>query len=103
MNAINRVGQKVKCIGDERIWLLLVCPTLKVFPRLGETYTVAGFEHYQAFPAIHLREIAGLSCACLRISGVPWLISAFKPLDERETDISELRALLVPAPGKVPA
>jgi hypothetical protein len=103
MNPINRIGQKVRCVGDERVWLLFVCPTLKVFPRNGVTYTVAGFEEHQGLPCIHLREIAGLECACKSLSGVPWLIAAFRPLDERETDIGELRALLVDEPEKVPA
>jgi hypothetical protein len=36
---------------------------------------------------------------------VPWLLSAFRPLDERKTDIGELQSLLVPTttPAKVDA
>lgn len=96
MNPINRIGQKVCCVGDERVWFAFVCPSLKVYPKKGEVYTVAGFETYAGLPGIHLREIGGIECACNGLSGVPWLISAFRPLDERRTDISELQSLLAP-------
>lgn len=103
MNPINRVGQKVRCVGDERVWLIFVCPSLKQYPKQGEVYTVSGFETYAGLPAIHLREIGDLECACLRVSGAPWLLSAFKPLDERKTDIGELQSLLNPTPATVDA
>jgi hypothetical protein len=96
MNPINRVGQKVRCVGDERVWLFMVCPVLKSYPKRGEIYTVAGFGDVAGTgrPGIHLREIADLECACKQTSGVPWLLSAFRPLDERKTDIGEFQALL---------
>lgn len=105
MNPINRIGQKVRCVGDERVWLTMVCPSLKDYPRKGEVYTVTGFESYHGLAGIHLREVAPLECDCKRISGVPWLISAFRPLDERQTDISEFTSILDKAPtiDRVPA
>lgn len=104
MNPINRIGQKVVCTGDERIWLFFICPTLKDYPKRGEVYTVAGFETtYAGLPGIHLREVADLECACSGITGAPWLITAFRPLDERKTDISELQTLLDRVPEGVSA
>ena len=94
MNAIIRIGQKVICVVPDRFWTQQVCPSLKVIPRHGEVYTVTGFEDLHGVPCIHLREIAGLSCECGGISNAPWLIQAFRPVDERKTDISVLTEIL---------
>jgi hypothetical protein len=88
MNPINRIGQKVICVVPDRFWTQQVCPSLKVTPRKGEVYTVTGFEDLNGVPCIHLREIAGLSCECGGINNAPWLIAAFRPVNERKTDIS---------------
>jgi hypothetical protein len=104
MNAINRIGQKVICVGPEMIWRS-VCPTLEVLPVRGQVYTVTGFEEVDGLPAIHLREIEGFSCECGGFSNAPWLISAFRPVDERKTDISAFTELLntTKAPERVDA
>ena len=98
MNPINRIGQKVICVGDERVWFVYVCPTIVDFPKRGEVYTVAGFANVgdSTLPGIHLREVPPLECACKSIVGAAWLLSAFRPVDERKTDISEFNSLLTP-------
>lgn len=103
MNPINRIEQKVLCVGDERIWLAFVCPSLREYPKKGQVYTVTGFETYGGLPGIHLREVAPIACECMGVSGLPWLISAFRPLDERKTDIGELQSILNRQPEEVPA
>jgi hypothetical protein len=77
---------------------------VREYPKRGEVYTVTGFADTVAgLPGSHLREVADLKCACHGISNVPWLISAFRPLDERKTDIGALTSILDRQPEKVPA
>jgi hypothetical protein len=94
MNPINRIGQKVICVVPDRFWTQQVCPSLKVIPRKDEVYTVTGFEDLHGVPCIHLREIVGLSCECGGLNNAPWLIQAFRPVDERKTDISVFAEIL---------
>lgn len=98
MNAINRVGQKVCCVAPEQIWLI-VCPSIREYPRKGQVYTVIAFEDVFGLAGVRLREIGGNSCKCAGFEDKPWLLAAFRPLDERKTDIGELQTLLNPSPA----
>jgi hypothetical protein len=72
----------------------------------GQTYTVAGFADSFGHPGIHLAEVPGYQCACKKIPVSSWPIFAFRPVDERQTDIGALKDLLqtIPAaPEKVDA
>lgn len=107
--AIDRVGQKVRCVMSFGIETS-TGETAAGCPTEGTVYTVGGFEavhhpvaidgvtHLSA-PGIHLGEIRGICCLkCAR--PMSWPIVGFAPVDERETDISEIvrKALDVPAP-----
>jgi hypothetical protein len=95
MNAINRIGQKVVCVAENAIWSY-VCETLRVHPMKGSVYTVTGFATIISdIPGIHLRELGGFTCSCSGADNQAWPISAFRPLDQRKTDISEFEKLLV--------
>jgi hypothetical protein len=108
MNPINRDGQKVICVSDHRAWLF-VCPTITVYPRARETYTVSGFapikmkDGSEDIPGIHLRELEGFTCSCGGFTNEPWPVEAFRPVDERKTDISAFTQLLDKTPEKVRA
>jgi hypothetical protein len=95
MNAINRIGQKVICVAENAIWQYL-CETIRTHPIKGSIYTVTGFAPIMGdVPGIHLRELDGFSCTCSGVANAAWPISAFRPLDQRKTDISQFEKLLV--------
>lgn len=104
MNPINRVGQKVECIAGFTIETCdgdVFGPGAKPnhTPQVGQTYTVDGFlatGHVidlgiltRHGPGIVLREIAAPTCDCCS-KKMGWPIIAFRPLLDRETDISAL-------------
>lgn len=102
MNGINRRGQKVRCIAGFYIETCngdVLPPACPLTPQVGETYTVDGFlltgivvdrgTVTKHGPGIVLREINSPTCdCCSNLMG--WPIVAFRPLDERKTDISTL-------------
>ena len=105
MNPINRIGQKVVCNVDRSLWLLYGCGNvLKMAPNKGDVFTVSGFETWRGIPCIHLRELANMECTCLKYSS-PWPIAAFRPVDERTTDISAFTEILntTKAPERIDA
>ena len=104
--SINRVGQKVVCVASASLWQF-VCSRYYIiggFPEFGRTYTVTAFENIvpSGRPGVHLAEMPGLTCECKSIRNSSWPIAAFRPVDERETDISALQALLDTAPAEAP-
>lgn len=94
MNGIDRIGQKVVCVVPVEFWLLGICISMPAFPRQDRTYTVAGFEDSSGHPGIHLQEIAGIDCPCRKLTNTAWPLSAFRPVNERKTDISQFESLL---------
>lgn len=121
MNGINRIGQRIVCV---KVGMEVVCRGCGRIPHpeLGGTYTVAGFADFDTrpiadgmrnvravnIPGVSLKEIPDIgSCQC-EVPGhrelpspLPWLLMMFRPVDERETDISVFTDLVAPAP-KVP-
>lgn len=97
---INRVGQKVACVWPAETWRA-GCPAIRQYPVYIEVYTVAAFAETagRPLPGIHLVELPGFQCACKRIAPSAWPLSAFRPADERQTDISALEDLLKPIPA----
>lgn len=97
---INRIGQKVVCV-----WPAWAhgCGSLKCFPLENETYTVTAFARTagrdNGLPGIHLAELPGFECECKNIGPSSWPIIAFRPVDERETDISAFKDLLNVTPA----
>jgi hypothetical protein len=103
MNPINRVGQKVVCITPPMVWFY-ICPSVRIYPRLSDVYTVAAFETLDTdVPGIRLRELEGFTCECGGFKDAPWPITGFKPVDERKTDISVFTQILDKTPEKVRA
>ena len=96
MNPINRVGQKVVCVMPANVWLLGVCISLTDYPVKDRVYTVSGFENSLSHPGIHLTELSGITCPCKGLKDLAWPISAFRPVDERKTDISQFTKLTKP-------
>lgn len=104
MNPINRRGQKVRCIADFELELANGELYRGPVPKCGETYTVQDFVDNSGIavaddgdtedigPAIVLFEIGS---PFLRVSRrvIGWPICVFRPVDERETDISALIGL----------
>jgi hypothetical protein len=104
MSSINRVGQKVVCtVGEWKAWVVVCSSTMESRPREGEVYTVTGFaDDSRGCPAIHLLELRGYDCACRDASNEPWDIRAFRPADERKTDISEFESILKKGTVRLP-
>jgi hypothetical protein len=94
MNAINRRGQKVICVQDHALWANFCCDL--PWPLLDQIYTVSGFGEIEHHPGIFLLELPPVSCSCHQLSGAPWPIECFRPLDQRATDISALTKILDP-------
>ena len=103
MSDINRIDQKVICI-QPKIFFWVMCLGVDC-PIEGQVYSVAGFADALTEPGIHLREIAGFTCACRDITNGAWPMRAFRPVDQRKTDISDLAKLLdvTPATPLTPA
>jgi len=113
MNGINRRGQKVVCVAEIELVLLSGRTYPGPMPQVDETYTVVDFAHSGCVrgigieaealaPGIVLREIPSpRSTADHRLFGFP--IIAFRPLDERETDIGDLLKLQAPTKQTEPA
>ena len=105
MNGINRRGQKVVCVAEVTVIVGDISALRKYdgpAPRREAVYTVDGFIEsvllagpFGTVPGIALMEIP----CVLKPPGMQpmgWPIAAFRPLDQRETDISELRKLATP-------
>jgi hypothetical protein len=95
---INRIGQKVACTWPAFAWKL-GCLSIARYPVENQAYTVAAFADTFGKPGIHLSEVPGFECACKGIGLSAWPLAAFRPVDERETDISALKDLLTPVPA----
>jgi hypothetical protein len=93
MNPISRIGQRVICVQHPSIWPT-ICSALRTWPQLDQVYTVAGFATIEDLPGIHLRELAGVTCACFDLVNAPWPLECFRPVQTRETDIGALKQLL---------
>lgn len=108
MSGINRQGQKVVCVAFINVWLGDNPGTLHIYegarPIPDEVYTVDGFvesgailteHHAGTLPGIALVEIpCALKCPSMEPLG--WPIAAFRAIDARETDISEIIRLATP-------
>jgi hypothetical protein len=108
MSGINRRGQKVACIAHMNVWIGRTAATLAPYegtvPKVDEVYTVDGFIESGfllgsptpgTVPGIALVEIVcPLTDPGMKPMG--WPMAGFAPVDERETDISELRKLATP-------
>lgn len=100
MNPINRVGQKVVCVTEFEIYDYLGNLFCGPSPRIDGVYTVAGFLNNEGAaasldllddigPGIELREVPSVrGKGGTRSLG--WPIIGFRPLLDRETDISAL-------------
>lgn len=99
MNPINRRGQKVVCVIAFEYEICGSTPEVSSLS-LGEVYTVDDFldlshalVEARLWPGITLVEYPGLRIK-LASTGVwepmGWPLVAFRPVDERETDISDL-------------
>jgi len=97
---INRCGQKVICIQDHSLWQTFCCD-LPCWPLLDQTYTVSGFGQIEGHPGIYLHELSGVTCGCFQLDNAPWPLEIFRSLDQRNTDINELKKLLVKTPERV--
>jgi hypothetical protein len=107
--AIDRVGQKVVCVVEFDIFLLDGSRYGPV-PVKDQVYTVAAFGEFpfsfdqarKGMPGISLVEVPDIQ-APRSGSEAPWPMIAFRPVDERKTDISEIvrNALDVKAPTRV--
>jgi len=96
------VGQRVECIakGD---WsrTMQECPAL-IVPRHGQIYTIREVyrDPFQGHTAIRLVEIVNPDHLVMKglilYLEAGWLPHEFRPLDERETDISVFTKLLMP-------
>lgn len=109
MNAINRREQKVVCVATINVWIGNTVETLQLYdgptPEPERVYTVDGFiesgfildaPRSGSLPGIALVEIpCSLTSATMEPLG--WPIAAFRPLDERATDISALLCITAPA------
>lgn len=99
---INRVGQKVVCMWPAWAWAA-GCASLSRFPLENAVYTVDAFARTagrdNGVPGIYLAELPGFECECKKIAPSSWPLSAFRPADERHTDISALKDLLTPIPA----
>ena len=98
MNAINRIGQKVICV----IRMVAqyedgVCSSEGV-PQVNCAYTVSGFVSAPTqlapgivmhSPGITLTEVDSPECSCCG-ARMGWPIQAFRPVNERKTDIGDL-------------
>jgi hypothetical protein len=93
MNPINRPGQKVICVQDHALWADFCCD-IPCWPLLDEIYTVSGFGEIEGCPGIYLFELPPVSCTCHHLEAAPWPIDCFRPLDQRQTDISALTNIL---------
>ena len=97
---INRIGQKVVCVWPAHAFKA-ACYAIQQFPVEKEAYTVSAFADTAGhpLPGIHLAELPGFACACKRVASSSWPLIAFRPADERQTDISALKDLLKPLPA----
>lgn len=101
MNGINRRGQKVVCIAD----MVITCRSHTgierkypgPFPVMEGVYTVVNFimsgidmdePDKGKSPGLELAEVPTVMCCCGCGAKAGWPIFAFRPLDERKTDIS---------------
>ena len=70
--------------------------SMEHWPLFGGVHTVAGFDPIEGLPGIYLYELPRVDCECSKLINAPWPLDIFEPLDERKTDISDLRQLLEP-------
>jgi hypothetical protein len=94
MSGIDRIGQRVVCVQDHVVWANFCCDAITRWPLLDEIYTVAGFAEIDGVPGIFLAELPPVTCECHLLSGAPWPLQCFRPLDERKTDIGSLTKIL---------
>jgi hypothetical protein len=102
MNGINRRGQKIVCIMEMDIEGPTGIPYDGETPKIDRVYTVADFIDNEGLLAPHaeMNTHAALDLfelPALKLKGqtrrAGWPIICFRPLDERETDISALVGL----------
>jgi hypothetical protein len=99
MYGIDRAGQKVICVIDHSLWADFCCD-VQSWPLQDEIYTVSGFGEIENEPGVFLYELPCITCACSGLSGSPWPLEIFRPVNTARADIGIFTRLLdrVPVP-----
>jgi hypothetical protein len=96
-------GQKIVCVNDNWLPAQNLTPVLQILPpvvpKKGSIYHFGGVDPVN-YAFIFIEEIPRWHHTRFGSFQVVWHASHFRPLDERSTDISIFKKLLVPAKGK---
>lgn len=83
---------KVICVTHPDVWQDFCCEL--PWPQLDAVYTVSGLATIENELGIFLFELPPVSCSCHQLEAAPWPATCFRPLDQRQTDITIFEKIL---------